>query len=195
ISLVYMPGKNREGMSDIQVAENITKKSIIPENGYEKNIESAEKMEPETKASQPVKDAISEKITVKAPENKKEDNVTDKRESLEYLAPINPQIIAKVEKTDFIMYEEIKRTGNFYSNEYIPEELAEQDTENANDIRVYGIALNKINIWRLAEAGIKSFNYLTESEVLLSKQMSEDGKVVAFALNSETFSISSPLKK
>ncbi len=93
------------------------------------------------------------------------------------------------------MYEEIKTTGNLYGDKFIPENFAEQDTENTNDIKIYGINISKINVWKLAEAGIKGFNYLTESEVLLSKQMSEDGKVSAFALNSETFSFSSPLKK
>ncbi len=65
ILLVYMPGKNREGMFEIRVAENITEKSISPEKGHDKNIEFAEKMGPEIKTLQAVKDIKSEKIAVK----------------------------------------------------------------------------------------------------------------------------------
>lgn len=193
--LIYIPGKDREGISDIRVAENITEKSISPQKEYEKNIEVTEKLIPEAKIFQPVKDIKNEQIAVRIPENLNEDNAVDKRESLEYLTPINPQLIAVAENTDLMMYKEINTTGNLYGNRYMLNEVAEQEAEITNDIRVYGINISKINIWRLAEAGIKGFNYLTESEVLLSKQMSEEGKIVAFAINSETFSISSPLKK
>ena len=195
ILLIYMPGKNREGISEIQVAENITEESILPQKEYEKNIEATEKLIPGAKTLQSVKDIKNEQIAAKKPDNPNEDNAVDKRESLEYLTPISPQIIAAAENDDFMMYEEINTTGNLYGDKYMLKELAEQDTEITNGTRIYGINISKINVWRLAEAGIKSFNYLTESEVLLSKQTSEEGKVVAFALDSESFSISSPLKK
>jgi len=195
ILLVYMPGKDRKVISEIQVADNITEENISSQKEYDKNIIASENLIPKAKTLQSVKVEKNEHIAAKGPDKQNEDKVIDKRESLEYLTPIKPQIIAAVENTDLMIYEEINTTGNLYENKYMLKELAEQDTEITNDITVYGINISKINVWRLAEAGIKGFNYLTESEVMLRKQVSSEGKVVAFALNSESFSISSPLKK
>ncbi len=193
ILLVYMPGKEVEVIPGIQVADDITEEKFSPQKEPGKNIEANEK--PISKTLQSLEAKKNEQIAAKEPEKQNEDKVADKRESLKYLIPIKPQIIASVENTNLMMYKEINTTGNLYANKYMLKELAEQDTEITDDITVYGINISRINVWRLAEAGIKSFNYLTESEVLLSKKTSEDGKVVAFALNSESFSFSSPLKK
>jgi hypothetical protein len=197
ILLVYMPGKDRGRISEIQVADNITEENISSQQEYENNVEVAEKMITKEKkyiVLENIKNnQITEKKSVNLPRDK--NNKYKEREIPEYLTPISPQIIARVENADLMMYEDINTTGNLYANKYLLDKTAEKDEETERYISIYGINISKIDIWRLAEAGIKGFNYLTESELLLSKKMSKDGEVVAFALNSETFSISSPLKK
>lgn len=51
-----------------------------------------------------------------------------------------------------------------------------------------------INIWTLAEAGVKGLNYLTESDVQLARKLNEDGKLSGISIESETFGFSTPIK-
>ena len=195
ILLFYMPGKYREGISEIQVADNITEENISTQKEIENNIEVTKELIPGEKKLKPLYNTRNKQIAEKKSDNLLKDNADDKRESLEYLNPISSQLNYTVEYTDLIMNKGIKTTKNLYENKDVLKEFANKDVENINDYSIQEIILNKINVWALAEAGIKSFNYLTESEVMLRKQISSEGKVVAFALNSESFSISSPLKK
>jgi hypothetical protein len=195
VLLVYMPGKDKGKISEIQVADNITEENISSQQEYENNTEVTEKLIPKEKKYIVLENIQSDQIPEKISFNLLKGDKYEKRVAPEYITPISPQIIASVESTDLMIYENINTTGNLYANKYLLEETAEKDEETERYISIYGINISKIDIWRLAEAGIKGFNYLTESELLLNKKMSKDGEVVAFALNSETFSISSPLKK
>ncbi len=195
ILIVYMPGKDREGISEIQVADNITEENISSQKEYENNVEVTEKQITKGKKYKVLENIKNEKIAEKISDNLPKDNTDDKREALEYLTPISAQLNNTVEYADLIMNTEIKTIKSVDKNKYALKEFANQYLENINDHSIHEIILNKINVWAIAEAGIKSFNYLTESEVMLKKQVSSDGAIVAFALNSESFSISSPLKK
>lgn len=56
-------------------------------------------------------------------------------------------------------------------------------------------AAEDINLWGLAESGLKGINYLTESDLQLIKKTDDKGKVIAYGFKSETFSFSTNRKK
>ncbi len=88
---------------------------------------------------------------------------------------------------------DIKKTSNNSNPEKNKKSLnpLKKSIENLN----HAISNENINLWILAEASIKSFNYLTESDMELEKKTNENGNVVEFELKSESFSFSTSRKK
>ena len=82
-----------------------------------------------------------------------------------------------------------------YEVRYKPAELTVRNLINIDDTEDSWMILDRINLWKLAEAGVKGFNYLTESEVLIDKKINNEGKIVAFGLDSESFRFSSNRSK
>ncbi len=191
LMLVFMPWKEKEILSGSQAAENVAELNNAPRKEYENNNVVAERL-----ALTEQKIDSREKIRYKRPEEKlpargQNINQVDKKGTPGYLTPIYVNKINTDKDSDIIMRAPLIATKNLYNNKYGPIELAVRNLINTSDTGDSWIKLNKINVWRLAEAGVKSFNYLTESEVLISKKMNNEGKIVAFALDSESFSISS----
>jgi len=52
-----------------------------------------------------------------------------------------------------------------------------------------------LNVWTFAQASLKGINYLTESDVQMSRKLNKDGEISEFSIKSESFSFSAPLKK
>ena len=52
-----------------------------------------------------------------------------------------------------------------------------------------------LSVWTFAQASIKGINYLTESDVRMSRKLNMNGKMSEFSIDSESFSFSTPLKK
>ncbi|NJK98855.1 MAG: hypothetical protein HC905_31605 [Bacteroidales bacterium] len=53
----------------------------------------------------------------------------------------------------------------------------------------------KIDLWALAEVGVKGVNYLTESNLRLEKKTDPSGKIVKFEIGSENFGFSTQRKR
>ena len=191
LMLVFVPGKNKEKISGSQVADNVNEDNKSLQKEYEDYPKVADRLtltEQNINQGEITRSNIpSEKIPVR------QQNIIqiDKKDVPEYMIPIYTNKISTEEYSDIITITLISITKNVSKNKIELKELAARYLKTTNDHGDSWIKLNKINAWSLAEAGIKSFNYLTESEVLISKQINNDGKIVAFALDAESFSISS----
>lgn len=51
-------------------------------------------------------------------------------------------------------------------------------------------ALKKLNFWKAAESAIVGFNYLTESDISISKTTDQNGKLTSLALTTEQYTFS-----
>ena len=51
-----------------------------------------------------------------------------------------------------------------------------------------------LSVWTFAQASLKGINYLTESDVQMSRKLNLNGKMSEFSIDSESFSFSTPLK-
>jgi hypothetical protein len=193
--LIYMPGKESKVNTITQVVENKTKEDISSQKGLKNNIVINEKMTPKEQKFKPLYNIRNKQVAEKTSDNLPKDKKDDRMESLDYLNPIKAQLINAGENIDFIMNTGISANDNLFESKVAMKESTNKDLENINDYSIPQIILNRLNLWAVAEVGIKGFNYLTESEVLLSKQINTEGEVVNFALNAESFSISTPLKK
>jgi len=63
-------------------------------------------------------------------------------------------------------------------------------TRTAGEGISIGTLAGKINFWKTAETVVTGFNYLTETQISLSRTLDEDGKVKGLALGLEDYSIS-----
>ncbi len=54
---------------------------------------------------------------------------------------------------------------------------------------------DNFNAWNLAQASLKGINYLTESDIQISRKVNEDGRISKLSIESESFGFSTPLKK
>jgi hypothetical protein len=49
--------------------------------------------------------------------------------------------------------------------------------------------LKKLDLWKAAESAVTGFNYLTESQVAISRTTDGNGKAVGLALETDQFTI------
>lgn len=52
-----------------------------------------------------------------------------------------------------------------------------------------------LNVWTFAQASIKGINYLTESDIQMSRKVNMNGEMSGISVNSESFGFSTPVKK
>ncbi len=195
VLLVGRQEKEKDVISEIHITENIPDEKISSQKEYKNNVADKEKPVAKAEKSKPSYYTGNKQISEKIHDNLLADNTDNRREMPEYLTPIYPRLTNTIEYTDLMLSSDIIASKRIYENKHAQVTSAGKKEENTDNYGIYGYLSNKINVWTIAEAGVKSFNYLTESEVRLSKQTGNEGEIVAFALNSETFSISSPLKK
>jgi hypothetical protein len=70
--------------------------------------------------------------------------------------------------------------------EFIKEKLSAQEIARSKE---------NLNVWTFAEASLKGINYLTESDVQMSRKLNIKGEMSEFSIASESFSFSTQLKK
>jgi hypothetical protein len=72
--------------------------------------------------------------------------------------------------------------------------LAESLRERFRATEIFKSADN-FNAWNLAQASLKGINYLTESDIQISRKVNEEGQISKLSIESESFGFSAPLKK
>lgn len=72
--------------------------------------------------------------------------------------------------------------------------LAESLRERFRATEIFKSADN-FNAWNLAQASLKGINYLTESDIQISRKVNEEGRISKLSIESESFGFSTPLKK
>jgi hypothetical protein len=192
IMLVFVPGKRDKMISGLQVTEDVKEVTTISRDKY-------------GKGGMPRKDGMNGKAAevtgqhIAAKKNKgfepQEIIIADKKATPEYLTPIYVSKISSGKISDIKIIASINASQMSYESKYEPDKLTIRNLVNIDDPEDSWIMLDRINLWKVAEAGIKSFNYLTESQVLISKKLSDEGKIVAFGLDSESFRFSSSRSK
>lgn len=188
--LLLMPGKEKADISVPLLTEN-----QIPEQKTEVT-DSPDKIEsPEGSDSENIYARASEKEVISGfkeilPVEPEKDIITREEEMLVFLASIKTGIISI---SEYPAGMQVSYNPSENRHEYYNLARNNRIQELKNRIFPQNVVpdIDKIDIWTAAEAGIKGINYLTESELKLDKEFNNEGKVIAFALNSETFSISS----
>ncbi len=186
IMLVIMPGKREKMISGLQVADDAKEVSNISRDKYEKS------SMPDKSPAATERANDSKKDTGFKPQDIK---IAEKAAIPEYLTPVYINKISTGEISDIKISASISIQESRYEVKYEPEKLTVRNLINIDDTDDSWIILDRINLWKLAEAGVKGFNYLTESEVLINKKINNEGKIVAFGLDSESFSFSSSRSK
>jgi hypothetical protein len=186
IMLVIMPGKREEMISGLQVADDVKEVSNISRDKYEKS------SMPDKSPAVTEKASASNKNTGFKPQDI---TIAEKETIPEYLSPVFINKISPGKISDIKISASLTIPESHYEVRYEPVELTVRNLINIDDTDDSWIILDRINLWKLAEAGVKGFNYLTESEVLINKKMNNEGKIVAFGLDSESFRFSSSRNK
>jgi hypothetical protein len=186
IMLVIMPGKREKMISALQVAEDVKEVNNISRDKYEKSSMHDKSPAVTEKGNDSKKDIVFKPQDIK---------ITEKEAIPEYLTPVYINKISPGKISDMKISASINIQESHYEVRYEPAELTVRNLINIDDTEDSWIILDRINLWKLAEAGVKSFNYLTESEVLINKKINNEGKIVAFKLDSESFSFSSSRSK
>jgi hypothetical protein len=189
-TLLLIPGKENADMSgslltDNQIPEQKTEVTDNPdkiESPAEKDSKIVYSRTSEKKATLGFKDIL--------PAEPEKNLVTREEDMLVYLTPIKTGMIS-ISKYPAGMQVSYKPTENMHEHYNLASKDRIQELKNKIFLQNVVFDIDKIDIWTAAEAGIKGFNYLTESEVELEKEFNNEGRVTAFALNSENFSISS----
>jgi hypothetical protein len=186
IMLVIMPGKKEKMISGLQVADDVKEVSNISPDKPEKS------SMPDKSPAITEKSGYLKKNTGFRPQDIK---IAEKEAIPKYLTPVYINKISPGKISDKEISASINIPESHYEARYEPKELTVRNLVNIDETDDSWIILDRINLWKLAEAGVKGFNYLTESEVLINKKMNNEGKIVAFKLDSESFSFSSSRSK
>jgi hypothetical protein len=72
--------------------------------------------------------------------------------------------------------------------------LAEFIKERFSAAKIIKSAEN-LDVWTLAQASLKGINYLTESDIQISRKLDSNGDMLELSIESESFGFSTPLKK
>ena len=186
IMFVITPGKREKMISGLEVNDDVKEVSNISRDKYGKS------SMPDKSPAATEKSDYFEKNTGFKPQAIK---IAEKEAVPEYLTPVYINNISPGEISDVKMSASINIPERHYEVRYEPEELTVRNLINIDDTEDSWMILDRINLWKLAEAGVKGFNYLTESEVLIDKKINNEGKIVAFGLDSESFRFSSNRSK
>ena len=195
IMLVFMPKKQKEEISKVQFADITPEKEIVQKKETQNNteIDLGSTLE-EIKEVQPANKILNTRLKNAIPDKPINNTATREKEMLSYLNPIEAGIENTFNYPNLIM-NRLGTTENYQEGNFALKDIFIRKLKNSILQKDFSTNIKNKIIWSAAEAGIKSYNYLTESEVELEKKLNSEGKVVAFALNSESFSISSPLMK
>ena len=172
------------------MAKNQHEELIIEKKDNQDKIEISQESNSDINDKQRVKNIIKSGLKKTVRDKPKNNAIIREEEMLVCLTPIKPDIIG-IYEYPVGMYNSYKPLENHQEDNSVFGNLAIQELRNRILHKNVALNINKIDFWMAAEAGVKSFNYLTESEVRLDKKLNSEGKVIAFALNSESFSISS----
>ncbi len=140
----------------------------------------------------------SHKTTALASSNDEDKPVKAKRNGLSYIA-LNPIQISHINCTQnptgltptiktLPVSKEVTTSGTGENSlaAFLMKKVASFETATSRE---------NLNIWTLAEAGVRGINILTESDVQLERTLNAKGKISSFAIESETFSFTTPINK
>ncbi len=63
-----------------------------------------------------------------------------------------------------------------------------------NNLNITEPTLPSVDVWDIAQAGVKGFNALTENNMELDRKVNEEGRIVALAIKSENINFQAPLR-
>ncbi len=63
-----------------------------------------------------------------------------------------------------------------------------------NNLNITEPSLPSVDVWDIAQAGVKGFNALTENNMELDRKVNEQGRVVALAIKGENINFQAPLR-
>ncbi|MBN2215704.1 MAG: hypothetical protein JW723_15855 [Bacteroidales bacterium] len=114
-------------------------------------------------------------------------------------AKIKPILVRKIDnipdRSDLALLEKKPRISSDAETQVQPEKtLAEFIKEKFMATEIYKSGEN-LNVWNLAQASLKGINYLTESDIQISRNLDNNGRISKLSLESEFFGFSTPLKK
>lgn len=61
--------------------------------------------------------------------------------------------------------------------------------EDMTALKSLGHAVKKLNFWKVTESALTGFNYLTESQLMISKTTDQNGRITGLALDTEQYTI------
>lgn len=98
------------------------------------------------------------------------------------------------ENQALINKDDLSASQNISSQDNKEKSLAEYIRENFLKKEI-SKSIGDLNVWEIAQVSIKGINYLTESDVQIDKKLDKSGKISEFAIESESFSFSTFVKK
>ncbi len=190
VMLVLIPGSEKDNASVPELAENQMPAQVIEIKDSQDKTESSGETKSDITENKPVQKIITPLLKERATDEPENNSYIREENILASLTPIETDLI-NISEYPAGMQSSFTRLKNQKEDLPVPENSRIQELRNRILPNNINLDINKINFWTAAEAGIKGFNYLTESELKLDKELNNEGEVTAFALNSETFSISS----